>query len=69
MAWFEAQYRAFRDAIPAERRLEFRVQDGWGPLCEHLGVPVPMVEDEATGELVEAPFPRINDRAWFAANA
>lgn len=69
VAWFERQYQAFRDGIPADRRLEFRVQDGWRPLCEHLGVPVPMVEDEATGKLVEAPFPRLKDRETFAVNA
>ncbi|KAM4054403.1 phosphatidylinositol-4-phosphate 5-Kinase domain-containing protein [Hirsutella rhossiliensis] len=69
IAWFKGQYQEFRDRIPAERCLEFRVQDGWKPLCEHLGVPVPMVEDEATGKPVEAPFPRINDRETFAVNS
>jgi hypothetical protein len=36
--------------------LEFNVKEGWGPLCEFLGVPVP-----------DAPFPRVNDtEQWLA---
>ncbi|KAJ6445076.1 NAD dependent epimerase/dehydratase [Purpureocillium lavendulum] len=69
IAWFNERYAEFRANIPAERRIEFSVQDGWAPLCEHLGVPVPQVQDEKTGELVEAPFPHANDRAAFAVNA
>ncbi|PHH85192.1 hypothetical protein CDD83_779 [Cordyceps sp. RAO-2017] len=67
LAWFEAQYREFRDRIPAERRIDYRILDGWAPLCAHLGVPVPMVRD-AEGRLVEAPFPRLNGRDDFAAD-
>jgi hypothetical protein len=40
--------------IPAERLLIWSVADGWEPLCEFLGVPVP-----------EQPFPRVNDSAQF----
>ncbi|KYK59033.1 hypothetical protein DCS_00160 [Drechmeria coniospora] len=69
IAWFNERYAEFRDRIPAERRIEYSVQDGWAPLCAHLGVPVPTVMDETTGEMVEAPFPRVNDRATFQANA
>lgn len=65
IAWYEEHYRQFREKIPKERYIEFKVQDGWKPLCEHLGVPVPMVKDEKTGDLVEAPFPRVNDTASF----
>jgi hypothetical protein len=63
--WFKDQYAEFRDRIPKERRLEYSIKDGWGPLCEHLGVPVPTVKDSATGKVVEAPFPRLNDRHFF----
>lgn len=36
--------------------LEFNVKEGWGPLCEFLGVPVP-----------DVPFPKINDtKQWQA---
>ena len=38
--------------IPADRLLVFEVREGWGPLCEFLGLPVP-----------EEPFPNINDTA------
>ena len=68
IAWFKERYAEFREKIPAERRIEFSVKDGWAPLCEYLGVPVPMIEDEHTGRKVEAPFPHVNDRAAFAAN-
>ncbi|MFP3968529.1 sulfotransferase [Actinomadura fulvescens] len=44
-----------RSAVPPDRLLEYRVTDGWGPLCDFLGVPVP-----------DAPFPRRNDRKQFA---
>ncbi|MFP5320932.1 MAG: sulfotransferase family protein [Acidimicrobiia bacterium] len=40
------------EAVPADRLLVFDVADGWGPLCEFLGVPVP---DEQ--------FPHVNDRS------
>lgn len=69
IAWFNNQYKEFRDRIPAERRMEFRVQDGWGPLCEYLEVPVPMIKDEETGKMVEAPFPHVNDREAFEVRA
>ena len=45
-------------AIPAERLLVYEVSQGWGPLCEFLGVTAP-------GE----PFPAQNSRAEFIARA
>lgn len=39
-------------AVPADRLLVFSADQGWQPLCEFLGVPVP-----------ESEFPNINDRA------
>ena len=38
--------------VPAEKLLVFEVKEGWGPLCEFLGVPEP-----------DKPFPRLNDAA------
>ena len=38
--------------VPPERLLVYEVNQGWGPLCEFLGVPEP-----------EEPFPRLNDTA------
>lgn len=43
-----------RGLVPKERLLEWAVEDGWEPLCEFLGKPVP-----------DEPFPRANDRGGF----
>ncbi len=51
---FVAHNEAVKKAIPANQLLVYEVKDGWAPLCEFLGVPVP----------AEA-FPRTNDRAEF----
>lgn len=64
LAWYKSQCEEFRQRIPAERCIEYVIKDGWAPLCEYLGVPVPTVED-AEGKKVEAPFPRLNDRVAF----
>jgi len=37
--------------VPADNLLVFRASDGWGPLCEFLGVLQP-----------DSPFPHVNDR-------
>ncbi|RDA88668.1 hypothetical protein CP532_4042 [Ophiocordyceps camponoti-leonardi (nom. inval.)] len=68
IAWFEGQYKECHERIPADRCLEYTIKDGWEPLCEHLGVPIPTIKDPRTGELMEAPFPRINDRESFQIN-
>ncbi len=51
---FDAHYKAVRETIPAQQLLIYQVQDGWEPLCEFLGLPVPA-----------DPFPRTNDRSEF----
>lgn len=56
IAKFQAHNEAVQAAIPADRLLVFDVRQGWGPLCEFLGAPVP-----------DAPFPRRNDRDSFNA--
>ncbi|KAL2104779.1 hypothetical protein VUR80DRAFT_9673 [Thermomyces stellatus] len=55
---YEAFYREVREAVPREsgRRLEYRLGDGWAPLCEFLGKEVPP----------DVEFPRLNDRASMA---
>ena len=50
-----------RSTVPKEDLLEFRVQDGWAPLCEFLGVDEKVVEGES--------FPRVNDTASQLAEA
>lgn len=44
-----------RRTVPKERLLEWWPTDGWEPLCEFLGLPVPPV-----------PVPHVNDSAAFA---
>ncbi|KAL9089181.1 MAG: hypothetical protein Q9159_002652 [Coniocarpon cinnabarinum] len=43
-----------RHIAPRERFLDYRLDQGWEPLCRLLGKPIP---DEA--------FPRLNEAAWF----
>ncbi|MUL43720.1 sulfotransferase family protein [Streptomonospora sp. PA3] len=58
---FEAHTERVRAAAPADRLLVFSPADGWGPLCDFLGVEAPADE----------PFPHLNDtetmRRMFAA--
>ncbi len=53
-----ARYLAFqnelRTRVPAQNMLEFKISDGWEPLCAFLGVPVP-----------NEPFPFKNKRKDF----
>lgn len=51
---FKAHNARVREVIPAERLLVYEVAQGWGPLCEFLGVPVP-------GE----PMPKVNSTEEF----
>lgn len=44
-----------RGLVPKERLLEWNVKDGWEPLCEFLGKPVP-----------DEPFPHVNAAAGWA---
>ncbi|PCD44334.1 hypothetical protein AU210_003412 [Fusarium oxysporum f. sp. radicis-cucumerinum] len=69
IAWYKAQYQEFHDRIPADRYIEYTITEGWGPLCEYLGVPVPEVQDPVTGKTVEAPFPHLNDGETFRRNS
>ena len=47
---FTEHAEAVRRVVPADRLLEFRVQDQWEPLCSFLGRPVP-----------SEPFPHSNE--------
>ena len=57
MRIFEQHIQEVREAVPADRLLIFDVNQGWGPLCDFLGVAVP----------VDMPFPRLNDIASVRA--
>ena len=54
---YKRHYETVRRVCPRERLLEFKIEEGWEPLCRFLGKDVP--RDERTGEVL--PFPRIND--------
>jgi hypothetical protein len=51
----ERYHDEVRQAVPDDRLLVWSVTDGWEPLCDFLGVPVP-----------DAPFPHLNDSKMFA---
>lgn len=54
MAWYERHLAEVRAEAPSGRLLEWRAGDGWPPLCEALGVPVP-----------DEPFPNVNSSDEF----
>jgi hypothetical protein len=56
VAAYEAHNAAVKAAIAPERLLVYEVAEGWGPLCAHLGVPVP-----------DEPFPLTNTTPEFRA--
>ena len=49
---FQEHYAMVRSLAANRQLLEYRVQDGWGPLCDFLGSDVP-----------ETPFPNGNNKA------
>lgn len=51
---YKRHYEEVREVLKdqPERLLEFRLDDGWGPLCRFLGKPVP-----------DVPFPKVNEGA------
>ena len=49
---YERHNDEVRRRVPAGRLLVYQVKEGWGPLCEFLGVPEP-----------EGSFPHLNDAA------
>lgn len=53
-AWYDRYVDKVRDGVPSGRLLEWKASDGWGPLCDALGVPVP-----------DEPFPRLNSTEEF----
>lgn len=52
IAHYHQHIENVKSAVPPERLLIFSADQGWQPLCEFLGVPVP-----------EAEFTNVNDRA------
>jgi len=58
MAAYEAHNAAVRAAVPADRLVDWQPGDGWTPICEKLGVPIP-----------DEPFPHVNSTDDFRAMA
>ena len=54
IAHYRQHIEDVKAAVPPERLLVYSVDQGWNPLCEFLGVPVPETE-----------FPNVNDRKAF----
>lgn len=51
---FRTHNQTVQEVIPADRLLVYQVKEGWQPLCDFLGVPVP-----------DEPFPHVNDSRSF----
>ncbi|CAD0098650.1 unnamed protein product [Aureobasidium mustum] len=51
---YEDHIEELRRLVPPENLLEYNVKQGWAPLCEFLGKPIP-----------DHPFPRVNDTKEF----
>ena len=57
-AFYERHNEQVRREAPADRFVDWQARDGWEPLCDALGVPVP-----------DEPFPRVNTREEWRARA
>src|SRR3954452_895758 len=53
---YEAHNAEVRATIPADRLIDYHAGDGWEPICERLGLPVP-----------SEPFPHLNTTDEFRA--
>ena len=53
-AKYREHYALVRNLTPKEQLLEFKLSDGWAPLCEFLGKPIP-----------DKPFPHLNEKKWL----
>ncbi|KAI1130989.1 hypothetical protein F5Y10DRAFT_93774 [Nemania abortiva] len=52
---YDRYYETVRQMVPPERRLEYKMGDGWEPLCAFLGKDVP-----------DVPFPKLNVRKRYS---
>ena len=53
---YDAHNAAVRAEVPSDRLVEWQPGDGWGPICDALGLPVPA-----------EPFPHLNSTEEFRA--
>jgi hypothetical protein len=54
---YNEHIESVKKTIPADKLLIYRVNEGWGPLCEFLNVDKP-----------EIPFPKVNDTSEMLRN-
>ncbi|PPE75143.1 hypothetical protein C3942_05555 [Solimonas fluminis] len=54
IAYYRQHIETIKAEVPADKLLIFSADQGWNPLCEFIGKPVPTT-----------PFPNINSRAQF----
>ena len=54
---YNEHIESVKKTIPADKLLIYRINEGWGPLCEFLNVDKP-----------EIPFPKVNDTAEMLRN-
>ena len=54
---YNEHIESIKKTIPADKLLIYRINEGWGPLCEFLNVEKP-----------ETPFPKVNDTAEMLRN-
>ncbi len=57
IAAYERHNAKVRSSVPPQRFLEWTPADGWAPICNRLGTPVP-----------NEPFPWVNTTAEFQAD-
>ena len=61
IASYEDHNRRVKEIIPFERLLEYKIEQGWMPLCEFLNI--------GKGECPTDPFPRSNSATSLRAQA
>ena len=58
IALYNRHIQSVIDLVPADHLLQYRLAQGWEPICAFLDAPLP-----------EEPFPHVNDRASFLSSA
>ena len=66
---YEAHIEEVKATIPKERLLVYALKEGWEPLCDFLGVPVPSepLPNTNSSEEMVALFTKLRRIAWLAS--
>ena len=62
---YDDYFDRIRQSVPKERLLEFKLKEGFEPLCEFLDCGVPMETDAQTGKERVKSFPHINETSDY----